>query len=149
MDSTITLPSEADKRADIVREAETWRRTPFVNNAMIKGAGVGCGTLLIGVYGALGYPVPDIKTLGYFPLGWSQHTKEEKYLKILLDSGMHEVTEPVTGDVVLFKMGLAFGHSGIIIAWPRIIHAYWNRGVVFDDARNPPLGQKMKFLSFF
>lgn len=143
------LLPESDLRVEIVAEARTWLRTPFRNNAMIKGAGVGCGTLLIAVYDQFGFPVPKVSELGYFPLGWSLHNAEERYLEILLAHGMREVEEPKSGDVVLFKMGRAFGHSGIIVEWPFVIHSYWNRGVVLDSALHPPLGQKTKYLSFF
>ena len=140
--------TQEELRQVIVDEARTWLRTPFRNNAMIKGAGVGCGTLLIAVYSKFGFSTPEPDKLGYFPLGWSMHTREEKYLDILLAHGMKEVETPQKGDAVLFQMGRAYGHSGIIVEWPFVIHSYWGRGVMIDDARNPPLGQKTKFLSF-
>ncbi len=44
---------------DIVREARTWIGTPFHHAARVKGVGVDCAGLLVGVAHALGLPVQD------------------------------------------------------------------------------------------
>lgn len=129
-------------REDIVQEARTWLGTPFIHQGMVKGAGVGCGTLLIAVYGGIGLPVPDPKTLGYFPRDWHLHTREERYLNILLGFA-HPVEVPEPGDMVLFQIGRIFAHSGIVVKWPtEIIHVMWGSSVEIADASKQPLDRK-------
>ncbi len=129
-------------RDRIVAEARTWLGTPFVHQAMVKGAGVGCGTLLIAVYGALGFPVPTVKELGHFPHDWHLHTREERYLNIL-SKFAHPVEIPEKGDMVLFQIGRVFAHSALIVTWPtEVIHVMWGRAVETADVSRSPVGQK-------
>ena len=55
----------SDLRADIVAEARTWIGTPFQHQARLKGVGVDCVGLLIGVGRALELVAPDFDIRGY------------------------------------------------------------------------------------
>lgn len=139
-------------KAAVVKEAESWLGTPFHHQAMIKGIGVGCGTLLIAVYGSLKIPVPDISAFDNFSIDWHHHATEERYLDILMRYAK-VVESPKTGDIALFKMGRVYAHSTIIHHWPIVIHSYWNRAVEYSDALQPPISRSKKnppiFLSPF
>lgn len=137
------------KRVAVVQEALGWLGTPFHHQAMVKASGVGCGTLLIGVYGSLGIPVPRVEELGDFAPDWMHHVQEERYLNILLNY-TRQVTAPGTGDIALFKFGRAYSHSAIVMDWPRVIHVMWRRTVALEDAFKAPLVRKpVIFLSPF
>lgn len=136
-------------RASVLAEARRWLGTPFVHGAQVLGSGVGCGGLLIAVYGALGVPVPAREELGYFPHDWHLHERSERYLNILLGY-TREVSEPEPGDIALFRIGHVYAHSAIVEAWPRVIHTMWKRTVEWADADKPPLARrKIVFLSPF
>jgi cell wall-associated NlpC family hydrolase len=139
-----------ERRHAVLEEAETWLGTPFCNQASIKGIGVGCGSLLAAVYRNAGIlDIPNVTSFGHFPLGWSLHTKEERYLHII-EQYMKEMEAPQPGDTALFRIKGVFGHSGIVVEWPKVIHVSWRRSVEYSDATLPPLnGYPPKFFSPF
>lgn len=131
------------EREAIISEAESWIGTPFHHEARVKGpkGGVDCGQLLIAVYGKLGY-MPLDYALKHYPPDFAMHRDYEWYLTIV-ESFAKRVDAPMPGDVVMFKWGRLFSHGGIVVAWPKIIHA-WNRTrmVMRFDAGSYPLGSK-------
>jgi len=57
---------------------------------------------------------------------------------------------PLPGDIALFRFGRTFSHGAIVTDWPRLVHAYWNIGVVYGDANLHPLaGRPVRFFSPF
>jgi hypothetical protein len=59
----------------------------------------------------------------------------------LVGSYMDEITEPevLPGDVVVYRLGLAYANAGIIVEWPNyIIHAIARYGVIGADGKNYP-----------
>ncbi len=139
---------EAAQRQAVVHEALTWRRTPFHHEAMVKGAGVDCGMLLVAVYRAAGL-IPEF-TIEHYAYQWHLHRSQEKYLEYLLKFG-REIPEGEQGpgDVVIWHMGRCFSHAAIITAWPLIIHAAVGLGVVTDhaEANLRFQGRERKFFS--
>lgn len=129
------------RRALVVKEAETWLKTPFHHEARVKGHGVDCGQLLIAVYGAFGY-IPLDYSLAHYSPDFAQHRDREWYLEIVKEFA-HQVTEPGVGDIVLFKWGRLFSHGGIVTDWPKIIHAWAiTKCVIRFDAELYPLKDK-------
>ncbi len=53
------------RRADIVQEARGWLGTPYHHQARVKGVGVDCGGLVIGIGRALGLCPADFDIGGY------------------------------------------------------------------------------------
>jgi hypothetical protein len=46
----------------------------------------------------------------------------------------------------VFQFGRTFSHGAIVTDWPRLIHAFWRRGVVWGNATlNPLAGRKVRF----
>ena len=140
-------------RAAVVKEAESWIGTPFHHAARVKGAGVDCLMLLAEVYERAGVAAP-IEPPFYVP-DWHLHRDAERYLEGLT----HYTSEipappqgpgPLPGDIALFRFGRTFSHGAIVTEWPRLVHAYWNIGVVHGDATLYPLaGRPVKFFTPF
>lgn len=119
--------NEAEERARVVAEAQSWIGTPYHSNADIKGVGVDCGMILLRVFEAAGMIHNPVDPRPY-PMQWPLHQSTERYLEIVetyarpLAEG--EIGGP--GDVVVFKLrGMRVFHHGGIVApeWPWIIHA--------------------------
>jgi NlpC/P60 family putative phage cell wall peptidase len=141
----------ASLRAAVLAEAETWLGTPYHHMARVKGAGCDCLTLLAEVYERAGI-LPHVEVPYYRP-DFMHHRSDERYLEGVLGYG-REVEQPEPGDVALFKLGRVFAHAGIVVEWPRLIHAYgmpprgkvdWGNGEQGDLARYRPV----KFISPF
>ena len=135
------------KRASVVTEAVSWIGTPFHHAARVKGAGIDCLMLLAEVYERAGI-APHIDPPFYVP-DWHLHRDAERYMEGLLEYA-GPVETPLPGDIALFRFGRTFSHGAIVTAWPRLIHAYWNIGVVRGDATLYPLAVRpVKFFSPF
>jgi hypothetical protein len=128
------MGDEAEQRTAVVAEARSWLRTPYRNQAFVKGLGVDCGFLLIEVYAACGL----IERFDPRPYSdhWHLHRSEERYLG-WVERFAHPVAQPGPGDVVLWRLGRCFSHGGIVTEWPapgvgagrpgapqRVVHAY-------------------------
>lgn len=138
----------ADLRASVVREAESWIGTPFHHAARVKGAGVDCLMLLAEVYERAGIVV-RVEPPFYVP-DWHLHRDAERYREGLLHYARAIEGPPLPGDIALFRFGRTFSHGAIVTRWPRLIHAYWNIGVVHGDATLYPLaGRPVKFFTPF
>jgi NlpC/P60 family putative phage cell wall peptidase len=135
-------------RAAVVKEAESWIGTPFHHAARVKGAGVDCLMLLAEVYQHAGIVAP-IEPPFYVP-DWHLHRDAERYLEGLTPYAGEITGPPLSGDIALFRFGRTFSHGAIVTQWPRLIHAYWNIGVVRGDATLYPLaGRPVKFFTPF
>lgn len=134
-------------RQAIITEAKTWLGTRYHHAAAIKGAGVDCAQILIEVYSAVG--LADKPDVGYYPSDWMLHRSEERYLG-WVEKYCKQVAVPQMGDIVLFKFGRCFSHSGIVTTWPEIIHAQREDGCCYAHAEAGALaGREVRFYSFF
>ena len=126
------LAAETAGRQAVIAAALGWKGTPFHHEAMVKGAGVDCGMLLIAVYREAGL-IPDFP-VAHYSYQWHLHRSRELYLEYLRQFG-REIPEAErgAGDVVIWKLGRVFSHAAIIIAWPHVIHAVNGRGVIFEN----------------
>lgn len=125
--------TEEEHRALVVEIARSWLRTPYHNEARLKGAGVDCGQLLIAVYAEAGI-CPEFET-GHYSFDWAQHNEDPRYLNFVRQYGREFEGPPLHGDAVLWKFGRAFSHGAIVEQWPnRIIHAVVGHGCLYGDA---------------
>jgi cell wall-associated NlpC family hydrolase len=133
--------SETEARQRIVEEAQTWVGTPYIDCQMVKGrrGGVDCAMLLVGVYGNVGLIPKDFDPRPY-PAQWHINKNEEKYLGHIFPFAKEvpgpPQRAPRPGDVVMFKISLAFAHGGIVTDWPNIIHANGGPTVPEDISKN-------------
>lgn len=129
-----THTAEEDfQRLKVVMESITWLGTPWHHKARVKGAGVDCGQILAATFegaGIVGHVDP-----GDYPQDFMMHRDEERFRKTVEAYARPVQGAPLPGDIVLYRFGRVASHAGIVVAWPRIIHAYFPSGaVVLDDA---------------
>jgi cell wall-associated NlpC family hydrolase len=145
--------SESDQRAAIVAAARSWIKTPYHNNADIKGVGVDCGMLIVRVFVDTGLCPPfDPRP---YPPDWHLHRNEERYLGFVFDR-CAEVSAPQPGDVMVLRFGRCYSHGGIVtVTAPlTIVHAYYKAHRVLEEdiGRNSILSdplRKPRFFSFW
>jgi len=120
-------------REAVIAEAVTWLGTPYHHHGRIKGVGADCAMFPVEVYAAAGILAQD-PDIGPYPAQWHLHHDEERYLAAVRLRAAEIDGPPSPGDFAVWKFGRCFSHGGIVIAWPRIIHALMGVGVVLDDA---------------
>lgn len=136
------------RRLAVIEEARRWLRTPYHHMGRVKGAGTDCLMLLAEVYQAAGV-IPHIE-VPFYPPDWNLHRNAERYLEGVMRYGREIAAPPQPGDVAVFKFGRCFAHGGIVASWPLLIHAWWDAGVVYVDANQPPLiGRSVRYFDPF
>lgn len=110
------------QRQDILREAEAWKGTKYRGHSCVKKAGADCGQALYGIYRACGL-LPEITNLPTdYSLQVSKHRGSRQYVT-LVETFFREIPESAVlpGDVVVYKLGHAFAHGGIVKVWPDFV----------------------------
>lgn len=128
----------------IVAEARSWLGTPFHHGARVKGAGVDCVNLLIGVFAACG--LAESFALDYYPQDWHLHRDEPRFLAGLAKHAdpLPEGETPQPGDIAMFCYGRHAAHGSIVADWPVVIHAWRDAGqVVLTEADTGPLAKRL------
>ncbi|RVV99006.1 peptidase [Mesobaculum littorinae] len=124
-----TRPESVAERAVIA--ARGWIGTPYLHQCSTRGAGADCLGLIRGVWREVVGPEPE--ELPPYTPDWSEPAREERLWQA---AGQWLVpragTDPVPGDVVLFRMraGRVAKHLGLISGPQSFIHAYAGHGVV-------------------
>jgi cell wall-associated NlpC family hydrolase len=127
------LAGVAAQRRAVVAEALSWLGTPFHHEAGIKKVGVDCAYFLKAVFVKAGL-IEDF-AIPHYPPDWHMHRDYERYLSFVTERA-RPITESEAqpGDVVVFKVGRCFSHGAVVVAWPRIVHAWVVAGVQEEDA---------------
>jgi cell wall-associated NlpC family hydrolase len=125
---------ELTGRLAIVKEARSWKGTPWRHAQAVKGrdGGVDCAMLLVRVYSDLGFVAPfDPRP---YPQDMMHHRNDDRFLRHLLASA-RLVDRAQPGDAILFQYGKSYSHGGIVtIADPlTIIHAYSRAKMVIEE----------------
>jgi cell wall-associated NlpC family hydrolase len=139
------------QRAHIVEIARSWLRTPYQHEACIRGVGVDCAQLLVGVYREFDPDVhADIPAYSY---QWHLNQGEEKYLGVIREHMTEIEGPPLPGDVAIWKFGRCFSHGAIVIKWPRVIHARIMANCELIDVDHADwlrmIGDKVRPVKFF
>lgn len=108
--------------ADVVAEARSWKGTPFVWQASLKGVGADCKGLIWGVARELG--LPEASSLYAAIADYGRVVPVPLLLKGL-SATFERATVPQPGDVLLMKMGGQPCHLGFH-AGDQVIHTYNN-----------------------
>lgn len=114
--------------ADIIAEARTWLGTPFHHQGRVKGAGVDCIGLVIGVQHALGLSDYDYGNYGRIP--------NPVVMGRELRANMLPVPAVEPGTVLWFAFSAAPMHLGIVTD-TGLIHAYARAGRVVETGLDP------------
>lgn len=110
---------------DVVTEARTWLKTPFMHQGRVKGRAVDCAGLVVGVAQALGLPVLDM-------YGYSR-TPHGDTLRQQLEAQTVKVPSAHPGDIYLMRFEREPQHLGIA-SDIGLIHAFSSVGMVVEHA---------------
>lgn len=110
---------------DVVREARSWIKTPFVHQGRVKGRAVDCAGLVVGVSRAFGWPVDDL--YGY------ARTPHADTLRQQLEAQAVPVSAAEPGDIYLMRFEREPQHLGIA-SDIGVIHAFSSVGMVVEHA---------------
>ncbi len=131
----MTPEDEAAERAQVIAEAWSWVGTPYRDNAKIKGpvGCVDCAGLMIACYCDQGIvdPVGDIR---YHP-HWHLHRERELYLE-WIEGRAVQVAAPTPGDLVIYRFGRTFSHTGVVVSATHLIHANTKDRMVAESELN-------------
>jgi len=116
----------------VVEAALSWLNTPYHSMAKLKGVGVDCGQLLIGVYEEAGRVKAGEVAPEPYTHDFHLHKSEERYLA-WVERYCDRVAEAEPGDIAVFKFGRCVSHAGIVLQWPKLIHAYVGYGVIISN----------------
>ena len=121
--TVIDAQLEAAQRRAVIAAALSWCGTPYRQCGYTKGprGAVDCSMLLVGaiVEGRV-YEAFDPRP--YSPV-WFMARSEEKYLA-WLNTVAVEVDTPKPGDIIAYRVGRCFAHSGIMADDTFLVHAY-------------------------
>jgi len=135
--------TENEFRAAIAAEAMSWVNTPYHSCGAVKGVGVNCAQFLFCVAKNAQVLSADSPLPRWFTPQLATNSKEERLVDYVTSYGAREVPEAEvkTGDIVLYKSGLAHGHAAIILDWPRIIHVLPIHGCQMGSVGEGKLGK--------
>jgi cell wall-associated NlpC family hydrolase len=117
-------------REELLKEAYTWIRTPYLKGGMVKGSGCDCATFPYSSYRVCGL-IGD-EQIGVFSDDWAANAKEEIYMFRILRharkvaEGMSYPTlKAAPGNILLVKTEGArvYDHAAIVVKWPRVLHS--------------------------
>jgi NlpC/P60 family putative phage cell wall peptidase len=123
-------------REQICAEALSWIGTKYHHHACVKGVGVDCVMLLVGVARAAGL-VADNWRPPYYSPEWHCHQREELLVQTLRALGCAELAsldEAQPADILAFRFStprtyLAIAHVGILLAGQTLVHAKYEKCV--------------------
>jgi cell wall-associated NlpC family hydrolase len=126
---------EEQARADVVREAHEWLRTPWHEHARVKGHGVDCLTLLVEVFERTG--VIGHQEVPYYSSQRALHRSGENFKAAVLlytnEKALPPIRIPKPADIVLFRVGKSLSHAAIVVNWPTVIHAQIGQNVMLGN----------------
>lgn len=128
----------------VIAEAKSWLGTPFHHAARVKGVGVDCVNLLVGVFSASGL-IPSFEIDAY-PQDWHLHNDAALFLDGVLKFAdpVPDGETPQAGDVAMFRFGRHAAHGAIIVDYPLVIHAWRQVGqVVLSEIDSGPLAERL------
>lgn len=115
-------------RKQVVAEAYTWLRTPYVHQADVKGEGVDCAMLLIRIYSDLGlvprFDPRPYSTHWYLHVDMEKPAKERELYLAGIERYAHRVHDPEPGDLLAYRVGRCVSHGAIYVGEGLAIHAY-------------------------
>lgn len=118
-------------RAQIVAESRTWLETPFKHQGRVKGAGVDCAGLIVGVCHALGLSSFDKHDYDAEPDGVMLRATCEREMTAIPVAGIQP------GDVLLFAFGGRPTHLAFVADYVHgglsIVHGYSVAGKVIEQ----------------
>ena len=124
---------EQEERARVVACARAWIGTPYHMNARIRGVGVDCGQLIIGVFADAG--LVEAFDTGHSPIDFHLNRREERYVAFVAQRLTEFPGPGKPGDVVMFHFGHSYSHGAVIVASEplTVVHALIRVGEVIEE----------------
>ncbi len=133
---------EARQRAAVIAEARAWVGTPWRHQSDIKGQAVDCAMLLVRSFVDTGVIAPfDPRP---YPRTWFMHQDREWFLEWVIDNlGGVEITDPVPGDVLVYRFGRCFSHGVLLVEPKLVVHAFYkNRRCITTETFDAELAKR-------
>lgn len=118
--------------------SESWRGTPFMPNAAIKGAGVSCQKLVTAIYKEAGFLPPEFEAPDG-PMNWARAQKESQIVKFMASQTKYFSMldfpgnqRPRAGDMLGFRIDGCVHHSGVMFSASDFVHCWRVSGVMFS-----------------
>lgn len=132
---------ERAERDRLVSEVLTWLGTPYHHAGRIKGGGTDCGMLILQAF--INVDLIRDTEVEYYPMDWHLHRSTERYLDWVRRYCHQVVREiPLPGDIIVYRYGRCISHGALVVAWPRLIHAYLGLGVVLADGNDADMKKR-------
>lgn len=122
-------------RESIIAEARTWLGTPHVHQARIRGVGVDCIGLVVGVALALG--LPSAEAFLASPYRTYAARPNVAALENACAAFLVPVAQRQAGDIVLMHFVGEPQHFGILTGGDYLIHAYAPARAVVEHRIDP------------
>ena len=134
-------------RASVVREAETWKGTPYHIAGRLKGVGCDCYSWIAETLIACGLIRGE--DLPIYAGDWWCHISREEYIFRLMryatktfEGVGYAKTAVKAGNVLVVRaagtQSKVFNHGAIVTSWPKALHAV-NEGVQEFDVTSHPM----------
>lgn len=147
---------EAAERANVVKIARTYMRTPYMDAGRVRGAGVDCCMLVAEVFREAFPDVVGPVEVEQYHRFWYLSRREHQRVIEVIERYARKVERaiPLDGDIHLSApqvlhfnrrmdrndRTLLVSHAAIVDQWPRVIHAWQPSGKVeYADADGGPL----------
>lgn len=139
------VPDREITRADIVTAARRWDGTPFLWQGCVRGKGVDCKNLLVGI--ARDLKLPEAETLAARRHDYRRGFDPAEMLAGLEES-LIRAKSAKPGDVIAFEIGTVKGprHLALLTEPGRIIHCY---GAGPSRVIEVPLGNHRRVHSYW
>lgn len=116
--------------------ARSYKGTPYINGAMVKGAGVDCCTLPVLIYKELG--IADIQIKAGYPADWYCRQKCEELLLPYLEKFFYPVDDLQPLDLISYEWGRSrYAHIAMYLGDGLYIHCDADHGAEIVGAENP------------
>ena len=111
-------------RARIVKEALSWKGTPYRHQQATKGVGCDCLGLVRGVWQAVYGDQPERPTP--YSADWAETRDGDPLIEAAHRHCRPVAGDPAAGDLLIFRWrsGVAAKHCGILVSQTHFIHAY-------------------------
>ena len=138
--------ADAERRAQMRAEAESWLGTPFFHRGNIQGAGADCVHFIAEVMRACG--VIEGYVFPPYSRDWQKHQTRSLVLEWLEAcprfARLPDADSPLPGDVSCHRVNKCVHHCALVLEPPLLIHALRGHGVDYGRMDDPSLSERLQ-----
>ncbi|WP_196607420.1 NlpC/P60 family protein [Pectinatus frisingensis] len=126
--------AEQQEREELLKEAKTWLKTPYIAEGRVKGAGTDCGLFILQSFENIGL-LPHIK-IPHYPIDIAANCAVPMYLNKIKEY-CTEVDKAIPGDIIVYKFegSKVPHHAAILYSDEYIIHSHVKTGVTLSNRK--------------